>query len=370
VTVRPRLRDLGVAIGAFPTGAHNAITDVPGVRVGHVTKIEGDGPLVPGRGPARTGVTAVLPAAGDVFVSRVFAGGYALNGAGELMGLAQVTEWGICETPILLTNSLSVGRVADAAITWIARQHPGIGFTHDVVIPIVGECDDGYLNDVVGRHVTEDDVFAALDGARGGEVAEGCVGAGTGMQTFNFAGGIGTSSRTLGPGGIPSTLGALVLSNFGEREHLRVDGAPVGRALTPQFRSVDRRGPSGSIVVLLATDAPLLPHQLTRLCRRASLAIGRAGGYAAHNSGEFVLSWSTQNRIPRAPAPGAQTALMLADTALDPLFEAAVDVVEEAILNAICAGVTMHGYGGHVAPALPIEETLRALAALCPSLAP
>ena len=361
---RPRLRDLGVSIGAFPPGPYNAITDVPGVRVGHVTKIAGEGPLVPGRGPARTGVTAILPAEGDVFVSRVFAGGYALNGAGELTGLAQVAEWGICETPILLTNSLSVGRVADATITWIVQQHPGIGFTHDVVIPIVGECDDGYLNDVVGRHVTEGDVFAALDGASAGLVAEGCVGAGTGMQTFDFAGGVGTSSRALAPSFVPSTLGALVLSNFGEREHLRVDGAPIGRALAPQFEGVDRRGPAGSIVVLLATDAPLLPHQLTRLCRRASLALGRVGGYAAHNSGEFVLAWSTSNRIPRAPKPGAQPVAMLPDTALDPLFAAAVDVVEEAILNAICAGVTTHGYGGHTAPALPIEETRRALATL------
>jgi D-aminopeptidase len=361
VTKRPRLRDLGVSIGVFPTGPENAITDVQGVRIGHVTKIDGDGPLVPGVGPVRTGVTAILPAEGDVFLSRVFAGSYTMNGAGEVMGLLQVAEWGLCETPILLTNTLSVGRVADAAITWMARQNPKIGHVYDVVLPIVSECDDGYLNDAIGRHITEADVFRALDSAQGGRVEEGSVGAGTGMQTFNFAGGIGTSSRTLSVGGAASTLGALVLSNFGDRDHLRIDGVPLGRLLSTKFAHVPHRPSAGSIVVLLATDVPLLPSQLSRLCRRAALALGRTGGYAANNSGEFVLSWSTANRIPRERLPRRQTVEIVLDHDLDPLYQATIDAVEEAILNALCAGVEVRGPSGHMVPALPIEETRRAL---------
>jgi D-aminopeptidase len=363
---RPRLRDLGVAIGRFPPGTLNAITDVEGVRVGHVTRIEGSGPLVPGEGPVRTGVTAVLPAAGDVFLERVFAGSYALNGAGEVMGLLQADEWGLCETPILLTSTMNAGKVADAAVTWISRKHPRIGQDVDVVIPLVGECDDSYLSDSVGRHVTDADVWAALDGAAGGPVEEGCVGAGTGMQTFQFAGGIGTSSRRLDLAGEPSVIGALALSNFGDCAHMRIDGAPVGRLLDRQFSELSRRGPAGSIVVLLATDAPLLPHQLGRICRRGALAIGRCGGYAPNNSGEFVIAWSTGNRLPRERLPRRHAVTLVLDQDLDPLYDATVDVVEEAILNAICAGVGMTGHSGHVAPALPVEDTRRLLAVLRP----
>ncbi|WP_437678045.1 P1 family peptidase [Sorangium sp. So ce131] len=377
--VRPRLRDLGIAIGRFPTGRDNAITDVAGVRVGHVTKVEGEGELVPGIGPVRTGVTAVVPAEGDVFLDRVFTASYVLNGAGEVTGLTQINEWGLCETPILLCSTLCVGRVLDATVAWLSQLHPKIGKEYDVAIPVVAECDDSYLNDAVGRHVMQADVIAALETARGGAVDEGCVGAGTGMQTFHFAGGIGTSSRRVPMAGLDVSVGALVLSNFGDRDLLRVDGVPVGRLISDRFAHIPRRGPAGSIIVLVATDAPLIHRQLSRLARRAALAIGRTGGYAANNSGEIVLAWSTANRVPRLAAddpavprssrslsarpiaPGRHMAEVVLDTELDPLFEAAVDVVEEAILNAICAGVDMTGHSAHHAPALPLDAVAEIL---------
>lgn len=358
---RARIRDLGVSIGPYPTGEHNAITDVDGVRVGHVTLIEGEGRLVPGRGPVRTGVTAVLPAEGDVFLQRAFAGSYVLNGAGEVMGLLQVDEWGLCETPILLTSTMCVGRVADATISWMWRKHPKIGQEYDVVIPVVAECDDSFLNDAVGRHVEDSHVWAALDGATGGPVAEGSVGAGTGMISFDFAGGIGTSSRVvdLVPG--RATVGALVLSNFGRRPNLRVDGVPVGALLEGRFAHFAQRPAAGSIIVLLATDAPLLARQLNRLSRRGALALGRLGGYAANNSGEFIFSWSTSNRVPRERLLHVHTVEIVLDSELDPLYEATVDAVEEAVLNAICAGVSLPGQNEHVVPALPLAATRRLL---------
>jgi len=356
---RVRLRDLGVSIGRFPTGPCNAITDVSGVRVGHTTLIEGEGPLQPGRGPVRTGVTAVMPADGDVFLQRVFAGAYVLNGAGEVMGLLQADEWGLCETPILLTSTMCVGRVADATISWMWRKHPKIGQEYDVVIPVVAECDDSFLNDAVGRHVTDEDVWAALDGAAAGPVLEGCVGAGTGMSTFDFAGGIGTSSRELSVGGAPARVGVLVLSNFGTRNNLRVDGVPVGRLLADRFAHVAQRPAAGSIIVLLATDAPLLARQLNRLCRRGALALGRLGGFAANNSGEFIFGWSTSNRVPRERVLHVHTVEIALDSELDDLYEATLDAVEEAVLNALCAGVPMLGQNDHAVPALPLAEMRR-----------
>jgi len=358
---RPRLRDLGVAIGRFATGPHNAITDVSGVRVGHVTHVEGEGELVPGKGPVRTGVTAVIPASGNMFTDRVFAHCYVLNGAGEVTGLSQVQEWGLLETPILLTGTLCVGRVVDATISWLGRKYPEIGRTYDVVLPVVGECDDSYMNDALGRHISEVDVFRVLDEASGGFVAEGCVGAGTGMQSFNFAGGIGTSSRKLTIAGRPATVGALVLSNFGELELMRVDGVPVGRLLASKFSHLPKRPPAGSIIVLVATDVPLVPLQLSRICRRAALSLGRLGGYAANNSGEFVFAWSTSTRIPRERLRKTHSIHIVLDNEIDPLYEATVDVVEEAVLNAVCAGVHMTGHSGHVSIALPIDDVKQAL---------
>jgi D-aminopeptidase len=353
---RARLRDLGLRVGRFEPGTHNAITDVAGVRVGHFTRRL---PATPGGIPVNTGVTAVLPADGDVFLDRVPAATFVLNGAGELTGRAQLDEWGLCETPILLTSTLCVGRVADAAVSWMLRAHPTIGREHDVVIPVVAECDDSWLDDAPGRHLAEADVFAALDGARGGPVEQGSVGAGAGMMTFHFAGGIGTSSRALRVSGRDGVLGALVLSNFGEVERLRIDGVPVGAALAPTMAGRPRRGPAGSLIVLCATDLPLGARQLGRLCRRAALAVSRTGGYAADNSGEIMLAWSTAQRVARKRPGHAVAAELLHDGELNPLFEAAVDVVEESILDAICAGTETIGPGDRRAPALPLEDVRR-----------
>src|SRR6185436_17890204 len=234
--MRARLRDLGFSLGRFPVGAWNAITDVAGVRVGHATIVAGEGLLEVGKGPVRTGVTAILPSA-DVFMNRVLAGSFVLNGAGEVSGLTQVVEWGLLETPILLTNTLAVGKVSDAAVKWMTRRFPKIGTDEDVVIPLVGECDDSWLNDTVGRHLRSEHVYRAIEQAAGGRVAEGSVGAGTGLVTCDFKAGIGTSSRRVGSEAGEYTLGVLVQSNFGVMHSLRVDGAPVGEVLEPLFRN-------------------------------------------------------------------------------------------------------------------------------------
>src|SRR4051812_18720420 len=262
--VRTRLRNLGFTIGHFPTGPENAITDVPGVRVGHTTLIWGEGPLVVGKGPVRTGVTAILPP-DPIFAERVVAGSFVLNGAGEVSGLTQVQEWGLLETPILLTSTMAVGKVSDAAVKWMTRKWPTIGGEDDVVIPLVGECDDSWLNDAVGRHVRSEHVYRAIEQASAGKVAEGSVGAGTGLITCDFKAGIGTSSRRVEIEGSTYTIGVLVQSNFGVMRSLRVDGAPVGEVLEPLFGEPRREKNAGSIITVVATDAPLLSPQLVRI---------------------------------------------------------------------------------------------------------
>ena len=296
---KKRARDFGLQIGWFKPGLHNAITDVPGVQVGHTTLISGAGQLQPGQGPIRTGVTAILPHKGDIFMERLVAAGFVLNGAGEVSGLTQLTEWGQMETPILLTNTMSVGACSHALVKYMVEKHPGIGRHHDVIIPIVGECDDSWLNDSAGGHVREEHVLQAIHNAQSGSVAEGCVGAGTGMITCDFKAGIGTSSRRLPKEDGGHTIGALVLSNFGIRRDLRIDGIPIGRILMPRYQQDDlRRDNYGSIIVVLGTNAPLSPHQMQRVCKRAALALGRVGSYAAHNSGEIVIGFSNANVAP------------------------------------------------------------------------
>jgi D-aminopeptidase len=363
--MRRRLRDLGFVIGHLPTGPHNAITDVSGVRVGHTTLIEGDGPLIVGEGPVRTGVTAVLPH-DDIFYNRVIAGSFVLNGAGEVSGLTQVAEWGLLETPILLTNTLAVGKVSDAAVKWMTRRFPGIGTDYDVIIPLVGECDDSWLNDAVGRHVRSEHVYRAIEQAAGGPVAEGSVGAGTGLITCDFKSGIGTSSRRvpIGPDGVTGTytLGVLVQSNFGVMRSLRVDGVPVGQVLEPVLADRDRRiRNAGSIIVVVATDAPLLSSQLVRLCKRAALGIGRVGSFAAHGSGEILVGFSTANKVPRVTSRMTAAIEVLLDEACDGLYEAIVECTEEAIVNSLCMAEEMRGPTGHVAPALPLDLLIEIL---------
>jgi D-aminopeptidase len=358
--MRARLRDLGFSVGRFPVGPLNAITDVAGVRVGHTTLIEGEGPLDVGNGPVRTGVTAVIPHA-DVYGNRILAGGFVLNGAGEVSGLTQVQEWGLLETPILLTNTMAVGKVSDAAVKWMTKKWPKIGREDDVIIPLVGECDDSWLNDTVGRHVRSEHVYRAIEQASAGEVAEGSVGAGTGLITCDFKAGIGTSSRRVGIEGHVYTVGVLVQSNFGVMHSLRIDGAPVGELLEPSFREKRREHNAGSIITIVATDAPLLSSQLVRLCKRAALGIGRIGSFAAHGSGEIIVAFSTANRVPRETSRMTATIEVLLDEACDPLYEAVVEGTEEAIVNSLCMAEEMRGQSGHVAPALPLDRVVEIL---------
>ena len=354
---RFRARELGIPLGRFRPGKLNAITDVEGVLVGHSTVIRGAGPLRRGKGPVRTGVTAILPNQRNVFEQRVTGGGFVLNGAGEVSGLTQLMEWGLVETPIFLTNTLSVGAVSDAAVQWMVEQFPGIGEEHDVLIPLVGECDDSWLNDVAGRHVKAENVREALETAAGGPVAEGSVGGGTGMISCDFKAGIGTSSRKLSPAFGGYTVGVLVMNNFGHMRDLRIAGIPVGPLLEPRYRHLHKRATSyGSIIAVAATDAPLSSHQLGRVAKRVALGIGRAGSIAAHGSGEIILAFSTANKIPRTTQKMIYHMKILLDQRLNPLYEAAIEATEEAIVNSLCMAREMEGVNGNFVPALPLTE--------------
>lgn len=368
---RVRARELDLPLGRFKPGKFNSITDVEGVLVGHSTIIEGAaGPLVVGKGPVRTGVTAIIPNDGNIFMDRLAGGAFVLNGAGEVSGLTQVVEWGLLETPILLTNTMAVGAVSDALARTMVEKYPGIGDEHDVIIPVVGECDDSYLNDIAGRHVKEEHVRHALSTARSGLVEEGAVGGGTGMITCDFKAGIGTSSRKLPPVHGGYTLGVLVMSNFGKMHNLRVAGMPVGEVLAEKLRGMPRRVQNyGSIIAVVATDAPLLPHQLNRLCKRVSLGIGRVGSYAAHGSGEIIVGFSTANVVPRRTRKMVYKMKLLLDARLDPLYEAVMEATEEAILNSMCMGTEMAGAHGHLVPALPLDEVRRFVDATRPIFA-
>jgi D-aminopeptidase len=346
-TQEPRLRarDLGIVIGIYPTGPLNAITDITGVKVGHTTLISGEGPLKPGMGPIRTGVTVVIPR-DDVWHKKVPAGSFVLNGTGEMTGLAWVAESGFLEYPIALTNTLNVPRVANGVMNWMIQQYPEIGITDDTLTPVVAECDDGRLNDIQGRHVSEMDVAKALEGAASGPVTEGTVGAGTGMVSYGFKGGIGTASRKLPDKEGGYTVGVLVNANHGRRPELVVSGIPVGRL----YEASAATGPSaqpgqseGSIIIVIATDAPLDGRQLTRLAKRASLGLARTGSTARHGSGDFMLAFSTANVIPHYPKEPTYTFAHLADTHLNPLITATVEATEEAILNALTMATTVVG---------------------------
>jgi D-aminopeptidase len=361
---RKRLRDLGVSIGRYATGPLNAITDVAGVRVGHTTLVSGEGALERGKGPVRTGVSCVMPHL-DVYRERLIGGTFVLNGAGEIAGLTQVDEWGLIETPILLTNTLSVGKVSDAAVKWMSKKHPGIGSDEDVVIPVVGECDDSFLNDAVGRHIRSEHVYNAIEKATAGPVAEGSVGAGTGMMTCDFKAGIGTSSRTIKADVGLYTVGVLVLTNFGVMTNLRVDGVPMGELLAPDYADFHKRVSNyGSIIAIIGTDAPLSSSQLGRLSKRSALGIGRCGSYAAHGSGEIILAFSTANKVPRVTEGMTTRIDILLDRAIGPLYEAVIEATEEAILNALLAAGSMTGRDGIRAHGLEPELLSAAIAEL------
>ncbi|THI85604.1 MAG: P1 family peptidase [Nitrospira sp. CG24A] len=346
---RVRARALGIVVGSYEPGPLNAITDVAGVSVGQTTLISGDGPLKPGLGPVRTGVTVVIPR-DDVWHKKVPAGSFVLNGTGEMTGLAWVTESGFLEYPIALTNTLNVPRVANGVMSWMIARYPEIGITDDTLTPVVAECDDGRLNDIQGRHVSEVDVSQALDGASSGVVQEGSVGAGTGMVSYGFKGGIGTSSRRLPEAEGGYTIGVLVNANHGRRPELVVGGVPVGKLYeAPQAMAAPfSPGQSeGSIIVIIATDAPLDSRQLTRLAKRAALGLARTGSTARHGSGDFMLAFSTANTIPHYPKEPTFQHTHLADTHLNPLITATVDATEEAILNALTMATTVVGRDSH-----------------------
>jgi D-aminopeptidase len=378
-----RARDLGIVIGHGRTGPHNAITDVAGVRVGHTTLIAGDGPLVPGTGPVRTGVTVVVPHDGDPWTEPVFAGCHRLNGNGELTGLEWIRESGQLGGVIGLTNTHSVGVVHDALIAHEVTASNGTPFWS---LPVVGETWDGSLNDVNGFHVRPEHVDAAVAAASAGPVPEGAVGGGTGMICHEFKGGIGTASRVVPDDAGGWTVGVLVQANYGQRQRLRVDGVPVGEAIpTSEVSSPyddsdaadaaraalgtrDRpRAESGSIIILVATDAPLLPHQCDRLAQRVGLGLARVGGTGGHYSGDLFLAWATGNRHLPTPSGEGDTRStvdlrMVADRLMDPLFDVTIDATEEAIVNALVAAPTMVGRDGVTAHALPHDRLLETMA--------
>lgn len=369
-----RARELGIRIGRLDPGEHDAITDVPGVLVGHATLIEGDGPLVVGTGPVRTGVTIVMPHDGDVWAEPVFGGCHRLNGNGELTGLEWIREVGQVGGPIAITNTHSVGVVRDALVAHaIERRRHGGGLWS---LPVVGETWDGLLNDIDGLHVRPAHVDAAIASATGGPVGEGNVGGGTGMICHEFKGGIGTASRVLPEADGGWTVGVLVQANYGEREQLRVDGVPVGEAIpvtdvpspypaadtaapSPSSPPAARADPgSGSIIIVVATDAPLVPHQCERLAQRASLGLARMGSTANHSSGDIFLAFATGNRgLASAEGPAASIPLtvdvrMVPDNRMTPLFKATAEATEAAVVNALLAARTMTGRDGITAHAL------------------
>ncbi|CAN5503907.1 P1 family peptidase [soil metagenome] len=361
---RPRVRDLGFDHWLLPTGIHNAITDVAGVRVGHTTLIEGDGPLKPGQGPVRTGVTVILPHADNLFQEKVIAAAHTINGFGKACGLEQVRELGLLETPIALTNTLNVWLMADALAQYAIRQNPAIGIHTSTVNPVVGECNDGFLNDIQGRHLRADHLWAALANSTNGLVAEGAIGAGTGTSCFGWKGGIGTSSRHLPDAVGGFALGALVQSNFGSAHELMMGGIPVGRVLQPPHETPSQPPAPGSIMIVLATDAPLTARQLQRLCARVSIGLARTGSHIGHGSGDFVIAFSTAHRVPHTPISLTAPQLMLMDeaTVIEQLFLAVVESVEEAVLNSLCQATTVVGRDGHTRHALPVEEVARLVA--------
>jgi D-aminopeptidase len=377
---KPRARDLGIPIGGTP-GTLDAITDVHGVEVGHTTLISGNGKLVVGKGPVRTGVTAILPR-GKASADPVFAAWFTLNGSGEMTGTTWVEESGLLWGPITTTNTMSVGMVRDAVVAWSIKQ----GWSaFDFSTPVVGETWDGPLNDISGFHVRQEDVYRALDGARSGPVAEGNVGGGTGMICHEFKGGIGTASRVTTAGEGAYTVGVLVQCNYGLRRRLSVAGVPVGEEIPDLLacrsasfeptqadvrsepacdsdRSDVMKAPAdrGSIIVVVGTDAPLLPHQLKRLAKRVALGVGRMGGLGGNTSGDIFFAFSTAN--PGAAAPtGIVSLTMLSNEEINPLLEATIQATEEAILNAMLAAETMTGADGYRVYALPADRLMAAM---------
>jgi len=353
---QPRARTLGVPFDGTP-GLLDAITDVKGVTVGHSTIVRGEGALKVGEGPVRTGVTAILPRGRETMNDPVFAGWFALNGAGEMTGTTWIEEGGFLEGPVMITNTHSVGAVHEATIAWRVKEGAADATGYWWSNPVVAETWDGELNDINGFHVKQANVFEALSGAKGGPVAEGNVGGGTGMICNGFKGGIGTASRKLSDAAGGYTVGALVQCNYGRKADLTIAGVPVGREIIGEGARDDDEG---SIIIVVATDAPLLPTQLKRLARRAALGLARVGSIAGNGSGDIFIAFSTAN--PGAARPTGLVALSdLPNDRMNPLFAATVQSVEEAIVNAMIAAETMKGANNFVVRALPHDDLRRIL---------
>lgn len=358
-----RARDLGVPFDGTP-GPLDAITDVAGVEVGQTTLISDSGPLKVGDGPVRTGVTVVFPRGKSNF-DPVYGGWFAQNGNGEMTGTTWVEESGFLESPIAITNTHSVGVVRDAIIAWSVKHN---AMKQDWSLPVVAETWDGYLNDINGFHVKPEHVFSAIDSAHAGPVEEGAVGGGTGMVCYGFKGGIGTASRVLTKEQGGYTVGVLVQCNCGRRPQLTIAGVPVGKLIPQQvpysmFKDGiggEMEGDKGSIIIVVATDAPLLPHQLKRIARRATMGLARTGSTSGNGSGDIFIAFSTAN--PHADAqPGPNTVLVVSNERINPLFNATVEATEEAIVNAMVAAKTMTGIDNHTVIGLPHDELQKAL---------
>jgi D-aminopeptidase len=354
---QPRARDLGIRIGSGEPGSHNAITDVAGVRVGHRSIVRGDD----GAADAiRTGVTSIFPRPADPWAEPVYAATHILNGYGELIGINSIAEWGILESPIVLTSSQQIGKAYDAAVAWIASKDR---LAAESVMPCVTECDDSWMSAVLERPLTDEDVAAALDGATDGPVEEGCVGSGVGMQCFDFKGGIGTASRVLTTAEGGYTIGVLVMTNHGDREVLLIDGVRVGEQITdlmPEEHS------EGSCIAIVATDAPLMPHQLRRVAQRAGMGLSRGGSYASNGSGEQFIAFSTANAVPLDGKPYNPRVLPDGNESwqiISSVFKATIEATEEAVLNALLASHTMTGRDGNTLHALPVDRLLAILRA-------
>jgi D-aminopeptidase len=342
---KPRARDLGIPFDGTP-GPLNAITDIAGVEVGHTTLISGEGKLKVGEGPVRTGVTAILPR-GKKDPTPVFAGWFSLNGNGEMTGTTWVEESGMLEGPVMITNTHSVGVVRDAVIQWMLKTGAG---QQAWGLPVVAETYDGWLNDINGFHVKPEHAFQALDNAKSGPVAEGNVGGGTGMICYEFKGGIGTSSRRVQDTNF--TVGVLVQANFGTRNFLRIAGVPVGKEIRDNLIWTKE---TGSIIIVAATDAPLLPHQMKRVARKLSLGLARTGTYSGNGSGDIFIAFSTANRDANQ-AKEIANLQMLPNSKINNVFEATVEATEEAIINALIAAETMTGVDNHKVIALPHDR--------------
>ena len=344
---RARARDIGIQIGTLPTGTHNTITDVAGVKVGHVTLNEGDS--------IRTGVTAVIPS-DDIWTARLFGAAYTIHGNGEATGIARINQAGWIESPILLTNTLSVGAVHDGVVRYIVKRYPD----NNIVLPIVAECYDGGLNDISGLHVTAQHAIEAIENATSGPVIEGCVGGGTGMRCYGFKAGIGTSSRVLPEERGGWTVGVLVNSNGGRRHQLRIDGVPVGREITGSPPKPTR---DGSFIIVIATDAPLTHRQLKQLAIRATHGLARTGTPSTDGSGEFVIAFSTANIFPSRTETGTFQIEMLANGRLSTLFQAVIEATEEAIVNSMTMATTTTGRNGRTMHAIPLAELQKVMKA-------